>query len=166
MLTGACGSGKTTVARLLARTGWSHVSEDAVWVELFGRDRGPFGSSEHRGKRRQVHEAVLAVITGELQRGHRVVLDATLHESPPEAFLEYAARFDELGVAWALRVLHPAVDVAIARDAARATWHVGADRVSLLHAKFTGLTFARQWFIDTSNESPDETVRRVLASCA
>src|SRR5690348_6643254 len=35
LLTGTCGSGKTTVAALLAkRHGWVHVSEDEIWQRL------------------------------------------------------------------------------------------------------------------------------------
>ena len=45
ILTGTCGSGKSTVARLLAeRHGWTRLSEDDVWRARFHRDRGEPGS--------------------------------------------------------------------------------------------------------------------------
>ena len=54
--TGTCGSGKSTVARLLAlRAGWGRVSEDEIWPRRFGKDRGAFGTPEHRLKRAVVH---------------------------------------------------------------------------------------------------------------
>ena len=162
MLTGTCGSGKTTIAALLAKSGWSHISEDALWLQFFGNNRGSFGSTDHRSKRQRVHEQAFAAISSALEGGHQVVLDATLHESPPEAFLEYVDWFDGHQISWALRVLHPNVDVAIARDAARPTWHVGADRVRVLHDKFNGSIFPKPCFIDTSNDTPEETLARVL----
>jgi len=167
ILTGTCGSGKTTVAELLAlREGWVRVSEDDVWQELFGRDRGTFGSSEHRRKRRQVHDRVFALVRGAVALGKAVVIDATVHESPPESFREYRAFFRRNHIAWRIRVLHPELEVAIARDSARTSWNVGRERVASLHAKFTGATFPRDAFLDTSLDTPEDTVRRIFAGGA
>ena len=163
ILTGTCGSGKSTVASLIAKSGWLHISEDDLWKEKFGKQRGPFGSEEHRKKRQQVHEEVFRILTRGLSDQRSVVIDATVHESPPEAFQEYRSWFEAHGIAWSLRVLHPDLDVAIRRDAMRSGWHAGSDRVSDLHAKFTGAVFAEGCFIDTSNDTPEETMLRVLA---
>ena len=84
LLTGTCGSGKTTIALNLAKAGWFRISEDDLWQERFGKQRGPFGSEEHRLKRQRVHEAVFAAINAALRKGQRIVIDATIHESPPE----------------------------------------------------------------------------------
>jgi predicted kinase len=161
VLTGTCGSGKSTVARLLAAAGWTCVCEDEIWPRLFGRDRSPFGSAEHRAKRRQVHDIVFHTVRAALQDGRRVVIDATVHEAPPDAFREYQQFFDAHAIAWALRVLHPTLEVAIARDAARDR-PLGANRVRTLHAKFTGRVFPPAWFLDTSLQTPAETA----AACA
>ncbi|HTS87275.1 MAG TPA: AAA family ATPase [Gemmatimonadales bacterium] len=162
LLTGTCGSGKTTVSTLLGgRAGWTRISEDEIWPRLFGRDRSAFGSDDHRRKRAIVHGAVFTAAATALSGGSRVVIDATVHESPPEAYLEYRAFFESLAVPWAIRILHPRLDVAIARDAARAGWHAGPARVSLLHAKFTRSIFTPDWFLDTSDHSPAETIARL-----
>ena len=167
ILTGTCGSGKTTVAELLAsREGWVRISEDDIWHEQFGRDRGIFGSSEHRRKRRQVHDRVFALVRGAVALGKAVVIDATVHENPPESFREYCAFFGENRIAWRLCVLHPKLDVAIARDSARTSWNLGPERVASLHAKFTGAIFPRDSFLDTSRDTPEDTMRRVLSSGA
>jgi len=39
---------------------------------------------------------------------------------------------------WHLRVLHPRLEIAIARDADRKSGSLGGDRVSTLHSKFNG----------------------------
>ena len=163
-LTGTCGSGKSTVAGILALGGWKRVSEDELWHERFGKNRGAFGTDEHRRKRREIQAEVLDRIVSGLSSGASVVVDATIHESPPEAYLEYRSLLDGLGIPWTLRVLHPRLDIAIARDAHRDDWRAGAARVSELRAKFTEAVFPSAWFLDTSGESPAETANRVLES--
>ena len=163
ILTGTCGSGKSTVASLIAKLGWLRISEDDLWKDKFGRNRGPFGSVEHRDKRQQVHEEVFRIITKGLSNHLSIVIDATVHESPPEAFQEYRSWFEAHGIAWYLRVLHPSLEVAILRDSKRSGWHAGPDRVSDLYGKFTGAVFDREAFIDTTLQTPEETMIRVLA---
>jgi len=165
VLTGTCGSGKTTVSTLLAeRAGWVRLCEDDVWVERYGKGRGALGSDEHRRKRREVHAVVLAGVLRALAARRPVVVDATVHEAPPEALHEYGALFEAHGVAWSLRVLHPRLEVAVARDASRACWTVGARGVAELRAKFTGAHFAPEWFVDTSDETPEQTAHRLIAA--
>jgi predicted kinase len=165
LLTGTCGSGKTTVAaRLASRHGWVHVSEDEIWPRLFGKDRGAFGSAEYREKRRQVHEVAFAHIREALGAGLDVVVDATVHEAPPEALHEYRAWFAAHGIAWTIRVLYPRLEVAVARDAHRTSWTVGPASVASLHAKFTGAQIGSECFLDTSDETPEETMERLLAA--
>jgi predicted kinase len=163
LLTGTCGSGKSTIAaRLGARPGWTRISEDDVWAERIGRDRGVFGTPGHRENRRIVHRAVFAALRAAVAGGLRVALDATVHESPPESFEEYRAFFREAGIPWALRVLHPRLDVAVARDGARSGARLGPDRVASLRAKFTARALPFAWFLDTSADTPEDTVRRLV----
>jgi predicted kinase len=164
LLTGTCGSGKSTIAGLIGnRPGWFHLSEDAVWAQKFGRNRGAFGSAEHRQKRHDVQSIVFSDIRNHLAAGQSVALDATVHEAPPEAYEEYRAFFEANHVSWALRVLHPRLEIAVARDAARSAHAIGADRVADLRAKFTRAVFAPEWFVDTSTDTPGETVARLIA---
>ncbi len=163
LLTGTCGSGKSTIAEILgARPGWAHVSEDTIWASCIGRDRGAFGSPEHRAKRRLVHAIAFAAIRAAIACRGRVVLDATVHESPPESYEEYRAFFRREEIPWALRVLHPDLDVAVARDAARDGWRAGRERVANLREKFTAHAFPPAWYLDTSRDTPQDTVRRLV----
>ncbi len=184
LLTGTCGSGKSTIAQLLAdRHGWTRLSEDDVWRARFHRNRGALGSAEHLAKRRSVRSEVCERIAaalagrtrravqpaagpapGQIQTVAHVVLDATVHEATPDSLGEYADWFAGAGIAWQLRVLHPRLEVAIARDAARPDWSAGAAGVAALWRKFTGLRFPPHVFLDTSADTPEESALRVLAS--
>ena len=167
LLTGTCGSGKSTVAALIGqRPGWARVSEDEIWPRRFGKDRGAFGTDEHRAKRAVVQAELLESVRAAVAAGRSVVVDATLHELPPEALESYRALFDEVGIPWRVTVLYPRLEVAIARDAGRPEGSLGAARVATLHAKFTGRVFPAACFLDTSDEGPETTMRRVLGQSA
>src|SRR5262249_30613345 len=115
ILSGTCGSGKSTVADLIvSRTGWCRISEDDIWPRRFGKDRGAFGTDEHRQKRGVVHREVLDRVQAARRDGLNVVIDATIHETPPEALEEYRTMLAGAGIEWRLCVLHPRVEVAIA----------------------------------------------------
>jgi predicted kinase len=163
LLTGTCGSGKSTIASHLgARPGWARLSEDEIWAAEFGLDRGAFGSSEHREKRRHVQGVAFQRLDQHLAAQTSVAIDVTLHESPPEAFEAYRVHLEARRVSWAIRVLHPSLDVAVARDAARSSKPLGRERIAALRDKFSGRTFPSEWFIDSSTDSVEHTVQRLI----
>ena len=163
ILTGTCGSGKSTLAGLIDRqSGWRRVSEDGIWKQMFHKNRGVFGTDEHRSKRRAVHEVVFNDTIAYVNSGSKVVIDATVHEAPPESHHEYQAFFRENSISWALGVLHPRLEVAIERDRLRTEWHAGEERVRSLRAKFTTKIFPKECFVDTSDQTPEETVLALL----
>ncbi len=165
-LTGTCGSGKTTVPTLLAeRDDRARICEDDLWLDRFGHDRGALRSETHRQKRGQIHDLVLRQVAAALESGRKVVIDATVHEAPPHAYEEYMAEFARHGIRWTLRALYPWVDVAIDRDATRECWSVGAAGVRDPHDKFSGAVFSRAYLVDNSDETSEDTVRRLLDDC-
>lgn len=166
VLSGACGSGKSTIAQLLAEDhGWLRVSEDDVWKRQFQNDRGRIGTDEHRRKRVSVRREVVDTVCGALGQAE-VVIDATVHDTDPSSVREYEELFDSSGVSWQIRVLHPELEVVIERDATRNGLTLGAHRVERLWRKFSGQLFDPRVFLDTSVEEPRETAQRVLASLA
>jgi len=167
VLTGTCGSGKTTVSTLLESLhGWARVCEDDIWRSRFGNARGAFGSAEHRRKRRAMHDVVFEECLPAIAAGRCVVVDATVHEAPPEAYGEYGEFFDEKGIPWRLRVLHPSLEAAITRDAARPSGRLGAERVASLRAKFTRAVFDEDCFVDTTDQTPEQTALGLLGESA
>src|SRR5688572_16084007 len=120
VLTGTCGSGKSTIAQLLAdRHGWVRFSEDDFWRARFHKNRGALGSEEHRQKRLAIREAVVARIVEAASEGQVVVVDAICHEGSPDAWYDYQDLFAKAGLTSVVRVLHPRLEIAIQRDATR-----------------------------------------------
>ena len=163
LVSGTCGSGKTTATIFLAaKTGWIRICEDDIWLETFGKNRGSFGSAEHIVKRSHVHNTVFSACLGAMDQGKNVVLDVTVHESPPEAYGSYSNFFTRHKIDWLLRVLHPRLEIAVERDASRSSWQVGAQRIADLRSKFSGLVFGAECFLDNSEDTPEQTVARLL----
>jgi hypothetical protein len=103
VLTGTGGSGKGAVSSLLAESGRVRVCEDEIWASRFGRNRGPFGSAEQR-------------------RGSGFTLSSSIAWRPRWGRIATSSStrpVERHGIGWELRVLHPRLEVAVARDAAR-----------------------------------------------
>ena len=163
ILTGTCGSGKTTISKLLAsKLDWIRISEDDIWKQCFGKDRGIFGSDEHRKKRQFVHNIVFNEILVFTKEGKFIVIDGTVHESPPEAYDDYCQFFQIHRISWQLFILHPTLNIAIQRDSQRVDWVAGLKRVEQLYLKFNGLIFPKECFIDNSYETPIQTFDRIV----
>ncbi len=163
ILTGTLASGKTTISKLLAtEAGWKRISEDEIWKKLFGKNRGVFGSEEHRRKRQVVHKIVFKDILSISSENQYIVIDATVHESPPEAYYEYKEFFETNNIEWCLCILHPRLEIAIKRDSQRIDWVAGSERVEKLRAKFNGMVFPQECFVDNSDDTPEQTMKRIV----
>jgi hypothetical protein len=87
-----------------------------------------------------------------------------VHENGADSIQEYEKLFAASGLEWELRVLHPRLEVAIQRDAGRPGWKAGAEGVEELWLKFSGEIVREDAFLDTSDDEPHESVKRVLSS--
>ena len=161
LLSGTCGSGKTTLSKLVAkRWNWERICEDDIWPELFGKDRGDPRLPDGKRKRAQVHEIVFDKILEYRRHKKNIVIDLTVHEAPPDAFFEYKEFFEANGIPFEIRILHPRLEVAISRDSRRTCWSVGPERVKRLREKYTKESFGAENFIDNSDESPEGTLEK------
>jgi predicted kinase len=161
LLSGTCGSGKTTISKLIAeQENWERICEDDIWLKLFGKDRGNPRLPGGERKRAKVYEIVFDKIHECGEHEKNVVIDLTVHEAPPDAFLEYKEFFEANGIPFEIRILHPRLEVAVSRDSRRRCWNVGAERVKQLRAKYTVEIFGEENFIDNSDESPEETFEK------
>jgi adenylate kinase family enzyme len=166
ILTGTLASGKTTISKLLAiEAGWKRISEDEIWKKYFDKNRGAFGSEEYRKKRQVVHETVFTEILSINSENKYIVIDAAVHESPPEAYYEYKEFFETHNIKWHLCILHPRLEIAIKRDSQRIDWVAGPERVESLRAKFNGWVFPKKCFIDNSDDTPNQTMKRIIQIC-
>ena len=165
ILTGTCGSGKSTLAQLLADSyGWTRISEDDHWRARYHKKRGELGSEEHRQKRLEIRREVVRQVGSAASKGRSVVVDAICHEGIPNAWSDYSELFESVAIECVVRVLQPRLEVAIERDATRPGWSAGAAGVEELWGKFNGKLFGPEALLDTSDDLPDESVRRLLAS--
>lgn len=164
LLTGTCGSGKSTVARLIAETAaWSRVSEDEVWRRMYHRARGARLARAPREATRPAARGMCAHHVGG-SRGARRRLDATVHEASPNSIGDYRELLEHQPVSLPIRVLHPRLEVALERDGRREGWRAGAAGVESLWRKFSGTVFPPEGFLDTSTETPHVTAARALST--
>ena len=113
------------------------------------KDRGVFATPEHssrRGCSRKVLGTRPGIARCRIQRGRQ----RDISRAPPEALEEYRTLFAQAGIRWHLCVLHPRLEVAVARDASRACGSLEAARVASPFAKFTGRAISPGCFLDTS----------------
>lgn len=106
------------------------------------------------------YKVVLGKILEHREHGKNVVVDLTVHEAPPDAFLEYKELFETNRIPFEIRILHPRLEVAIGRDSERKCWNVGPERVKQLRQKYTKGIFGVGNFIDNSDESPEDTLEK------
>ncbi len=64
-----------------------------------------------------------------------------------------------------LCTIHPRLKIAIKRDSERKDWVAGSERVESLRAKFNGMVFPKECYIDNSDETPDQTMKRIIQIC-
>lgn len=168
LITGPAGSGKTTLARLIAASdGWIHLCEDDLWMEI--------GHPSHqlrddRGQE-QVHAIARQRIAAAVQRRQSVAFEFLVYENPPRRLADYRQFLEQQQIPFVTRVLRPRVDSILARqrergrpsDVDRSRRRIDAEQQlaclasPLIHA---------DWVIDSSDESTQETYVREFAQYA
>jgi len=155
LLTGPGGSGKSTIAELLARRyNFVYLDGDREDTEFF-----PDGNqwlSENTEKLKKAHEKILKKTKKMVNQEKRVVIDYIIFGQ----YLEFIEMFkQEFGNDFQLKVLFPSQDELMKRDKDRECWTTGTDRIAAVYEEFESIRNAigAKNFIDSTGQTPEET---------
>ncbi len=158
VITGPCGAGKTTVAEIVAKKlGAALLKADDVTEELFPGLKTIY---KHPEKMQELKDEVIRRAKDLHDAGTTVVIDFVV-------LGEYINVFKEtFGDDLVFRALLPRMEMAIERDAARASWTVGKKHIEELYGFFhrDEPLIGKENIIDNSDETAEETAARILAA--
>lgn len=168
LLVGPGGAGKTSIGHRIAREpGWRHIPEDRIWDELPRDPFSPRTDSEKAAAQRRVVE----LIQEHIRQNANVALDFILYETPPQPIVYYQTELAMLKIEVITRVVCPAVETIMERQARRANSHdsevaISERRRNAEHqvrcAKSEYIDPA--WIVDSSDLSLEEVYERYFAS--
>ena len=157
VLTGPGGSGKTTIAKLVAdRCGYFYLDGDNEDTEYF-----PDGNqwlSENSDNLQKVHEKILNKTKLLVEQGNSVIVDYIVFGRYKEFFEMFKKEFkDELRI----KVLFPSEEETIKRDKERECWTTGEERINAVRKELLNIKdcLGKENYIDTTGLSPEETLK-------
>lgn len=158
LITGPGGSGKTTIAQLLVRQGnFLWLDGDDEDTEFF--PKGGQWLPENAALLKKAHEKILRKSKELLSQRKNVVVDYIIF-GQYEEFFEMFQR--EFGKSLEIRILFPRLEECVKRDAKRACWTTGSERIVAVSSEFLALKekLGSEVFLDTSEQTPEETVKK------
>lgn len=160
LLTGAPGSGKSTVGSLLAQRlpAAAHVQVDFFRKMVKGGYASPHQWTNEVSRQYRLARKNAAQIAINLaEAGFMPVIDDIINIEWEQ---EWNAYFVGMKVTKVL--LCPPIEVALQRNLAREIWHVDENIIKQLHAMLVGSPHTQNWLrIDNSHQSPEQTVDQV-----
>ncbi len=163
ILTGPGGSGKSTIAKLLAeRCNYEYLDGDREDTEFFPGSDDYQWSPENSELLQLAHQKILNKTKEFYRKGCNVVVDYIIFGH----YLEFLQKFSqEFGNDLTVRVLMPKLEETIRRDQERNIWTTGADRIKAVTKEFMTIKdkIGAENFIDTTGQTPEETFERYFA---
>jgi adenylate kinase family enzyme len=155
IVTGPCGSGKTTIANLISQSGkFTYISGDEIKNELFPEIEK---INDYPEALEQVYANIFQSAKRHFRLGENVVIDYVILGQ--KRIEEYKEAFSNHLV---FKVLLPRREVLIDRDQTRECWTAGEDCVTDLYNRFYNLQdyIGIENYIDSSEETPEETYQK------
>ncbi len=158
LLAGAGGAGKSTIAELISQKhNYVLIDGDHEDSEFF--PDGDQWLPENSKKLARAHDKILSKAQAIVSQGKKVVVDYIVFGRYLEYFEKFRKSFgDDLQIC----VLFPSEAETVKRDKDRECWTTGADRISVVRCELEMIKdrVGAENFIDTSGQSPEETVKR------
>ena len=156
LLAGAGGSGKSTIAELISRQhGYELLDGDHEDSEFF-----PYGGQwlpQNLKSLQKAHRKILSKTKLLVSSGKSVVVDYVIFGDYSSYFKIFEDTFrDDLKIV----ILYPSNSENIKRDFARSNWTTGPVRIAAVRLELYKIRnkIGVEKFLDTSNESPEETI--------
>jgi len=163
LLSGAPGSGKSTIARLLTQTAERsavHLVTDGFYTAITKGFVLPFMPEAAR-QNEVVLRAIVASMVAYAEGGYDVVVDGIIGPWSLQPFADAARR----GLRLSLIVLRPDLAAALARASAREGRELkSVEAIKGLYGAFADLGALGPHVIDNTADTPEESVRRVRAA--
>ncbi|MDD5026138.1 MAG: AAA family ATPase [Candidatus Peribacteraceae bacterium] len=161
LLTGPGAAGKSTIAKMIAREkGFAYLDGDNEDTEFF-----PHGDQwllQNRHLLEKAHQKILNKIREIFRTGKNVVVDYIIFGNY-EHFIEIFRQ--AFGKDFGVIVLFPSKEELNKRDKERECWTTGPERIAAVSKEFEGVKdyIGAERFLDTSGQTPKETVTRIFS---